>query len=792
MKLSREWLSDYTSVTVTDKQFCDAMTMSGSKVEALTHTGDGISRVVAGRTTFMKPHPDSDHLWVFKVDAGQARELNIVTGAQNVSVGDMVPVALDGATLPGGKTIRTSKLRGVVSEGMFCSLGELGLDTRDYPYAIEDGIFVLREPCEPGDDIKTVLGLGDAVVEFEITNNRPDCLSVIGLAREAAATFGTELQIPEPMVSGSGDDIGRYLSVQIQEPALCPRYTARMVKNIKIGPSPAWLRRRLRASGIRPVNNIVDITNYVMQEYGQPMHAFDFSCVHGGRITVRRAAAGEDLATLDGNNRRLTPDMLVIADDEGPIGIAGVMGGGNSEIMPETRTIVFESANFNGTSIRKTAIALGLRTDASGKFEKGLDPEGTVPAVQRACELVELLDAGEVVDGMIDVVAAPAVSRSVRLEPENINRLLGTDIDRDFMVAVLEKLGFAVEGDAIAVPSWRSDIARTADIAEEVARFYGYDVIQPTMFHGATAQGYFTGKQIFERGLGVQCRAMGFDEILTYSFGSRSVWDKMRLGADSPLRDAFVIQNPLGEDTSVMRTTPMPSMLQTLALNQSRRNTAAKLYELETVYPPAGDGPLADEYLWLTLGEYGEGCDFFQLKGCVEAVLRANRIENVGFVAESGDASFHPGRCARIMADGELLGTIGQIHPVVCRNFDLTGEVYYAQLDERLMRSLQAPESTYTPLPRFPALTRDIAIVCSKNVTAAQLSDTICAAGGQYLEACTLFDVYTGDPIPAGRKSVAFSLTLRAADQTLTDDHADECVADILAALKARWDAEIR
>jgi len=495
MKLSREWLNDYTTITATDKQFCDAMTMSGSKVEALEHTGEGISRVVAGRTTFMKPHPDSDHLWVFKVDAGQSRELNIVTGAQNVSVGDMVPVALDGALLPGGKKIQTSKLRGVVSEGMFCSLGELGLDLHDYPYAIEDGIFIMREPCEPGDDIKTVLGLGDAVVEFEITNNRPDCLSVIGLAREAAATFNTELQIPEPMVKGSGDDINRYLSVEIREPMLCPRYTARMVKNIKIGPSPAWLRRRLRASGIRPINNIVDITNYVMQEYGQPMHAFDYSCVHGGRITVRRAEADEDLITLDSNNRRLTPDMLVIADNEGPIGIAGVMGGGNSEIMPETRTIVFESANFNGTSIRKTAISLGLRTDASGKFEKGLDPEGTIPAVQRACELVEMLGAGDVIDGMIDVVAMPAVSKAVQLEPEKINRLLGTEIDRDIMVTVMEKLGFSVENDTITIPSWRSDIARTADVAEEVARFYGYDIIRPTMFNGATAQGYFTEKQ---------------------------------------------------------------------------------------------------------------------------------------------------------------------------------------------------------------------------------------------------------------------------------------------------------
>ena len=431
MNLSREWLNDYTNVTVSDKEFCDGMTMSGSKVEGVTKTGEGISNVVAGRVTFMTPHPDSDHLWVCKIDVGGDRELNIVTGAQNVSVEDMVPVALDGSTLPGGKEIHTGKLRGVTSEGMLCSLGELGLDTHDYPYAIEDGIFILQEPCDPGDDIIKVLGLGDSVVEFEITNNRQDCLSIIGLAREAAATFGSELHVDTPQVEGSGDNIKNYLSIRIDDPDLCPRYTARMVKNIRIEPSPAWLRRRLRACGIRPINNIVDITNYVMQEYGQPMHAFDYSCVGGNQIVVRRAEQGESLMTLDGNHRNLTPNMLVIADSEKPIGIAGVMGGGNSEIVPETTTIVFESANFNGTSIRKTAIALGMRTDASTKFEKGLDPETTIPAVQRACELVEMLSAGEVIDGMIDVVAKPREQKAVRLEPERMNALLGTDVSRE-------------------------------------------------------------------------------------------------------------------------------------------------------------------------------------------------------------------------------------------------------------------------------------------------------------------------------------------------------------------------
>ncbi len=792
MDLSRQWLNDFTHIDVSDKAFCDGMTMSGSKVESLSVTGAGISNVVAGKVTFMSPHPDSDHMWVCKVDVGGAHDLTIVTGAQNVSVGDMVPVALDGSTLTGGVEIHTSKLRGVESQGMLCSLAELGLDTHDYPYAIENGIFIMQEPCEPGDDILKVLGLGDSVVEFEITNNRPDCLSVIGLAREAAATFGADLMIHQPQVKGAGDDIRKYLTVQIDEPGLCPRYTARMVKNIKIEPSPAWLRRRLRASGIRPINNIVDITNYVMQEYGQPMHAFDYSCVGGNKIVVRRAAPGEELMTLDGNIRRLTPNMLVIADEAKPIGVAGVMGGGNSEIVDDTHTIVFESANFNGTSIRKTAIALGMRTDASGKFEKGLDPEGTVPAVQRACELVEMLGAGDVIDGMIDVVAKPYVEKTVLLEPAKVNALLGTDIDRAFMVRVLEKLGFTVTGDTIHVPSWRSDIEHYSDIAEEVARFYGYDTVASTMIRGRTAQGGWNEAQRFTNRLNSLCQAMGFNEILTYSFGSRSAWDKIRLPADSPLRQALVIQNPLGEDRSVMRTTPMPSMLEVLATNAARRNPSVRFYERAKVFHPLPDSPLADEEMWLVLGEYGGGADLFQLKGCVEAILRDARVQDVTFVAESGEAAFHPGRCARILAGGESIGLIGQVHPTVCANYGIDSGSLYAQLNVAAMRAHQGPERTFTALPRFPAVSRDIALVCAEDIPVAALTDTIRAAGQPYLEDVKLFDVYRGAPIPAGSKSVAFSLTLRAADQTLTEDHATETMNAILAALSKEHGASIR
>ena len=794
MNLSREWLNDYTKITVSDKEFCDGMTMSGSKVETVSKTGEGIENVVAGKVTFMSPHPDSDHLWVCKIDVGGPRELTIVTGAQNVSVDDLVPVALDGSTLPGGVEIHTGKLRGVTSEGMLCSLGELGLDTHDYPYAIEDGIFIMQEPCEPGQDIKKILGLGDSVVEFEITNNRPDCLSVIGLAREAAATFGTEFRVREPEVEGiqDGDRIEDLLEVRIDDPELCPRYTARMVKNIRIAPSPAWLRRRLRSSGIRPINNIVDITNYVMQEYGQPMHAFDYRCLGGGKIIVRRAAPGETLMTLDGGSRNLTSNMLVIADAEKPVGLAGVMGGENSEIVDDTTTIVFESANFNGTSIRKTALALGMRTDASSKFEKGLDPEGTIPAVQRACELVELLGAGDVIDGMIDVVASPAQEKTVKLEPQRINSLLGTDFTREYMVSVLEKLGFVMRGDDVIVPSWRSDIEHYADLAEEVARFYGYDVIEPTMFRGETAQGGWSAKQAFENRLGSLCRAMGFDEILTYSFGSKTAWDKIRLPQDSPLRNALTIQNPLGEDRSVMRTSPMPSMLDVLSTNAARRNSSVRFYEMATVYLPREDSPLANEFVWLTLGEYGGGADFFQLKGCVEALLKDMRIRDVRYRADRENASFHPGRCAEITAGGRSIGVIGQLHPLVCDAYGLDHESFYAQLDVPAMRALQAAEPVYAPLPRYPAVTRDIALVCDSSIPVADLEETITAAGGQYLESVALFDVYTGAPIPEGCKSVAFSLTLRAADQTLTEEHATETVSAVLAALSDKNGAVIR
>ena len=792
MKLSREWLGEYTTIGAPDKEYCDAMTMSGSKVEGWEVTGSEISRVVVGRVISMERHTNSDHMWVCKIDVGGERELQIVTGAQNVNIGDLVPVALDGSTLPGGKEIRTGKLRGELSEGMLCSLGELGLEQRDFPYAIEDGIFILEEDCLPGDDIRDVCGLNDSVVEFEITNNRPDCLSVRGLARESACTFHTPLTFAEPTVTAGHGDIHEKLSVEIKDAELCPRYTARMVKNIKIAPSPKWMRRRLRASGVRPINNIVDITNYVMLEYGQPMHAFDYACLHDGKIIVRRAEEGESLRTLDGNDHALTPGMLVIADPEGPVALAGVMGGANSEITDETTTIVFESANFLGHSIRKTAIALGMRTDASGRFEKGLDLFATVPAVDRACELVEMLGAGEVFDGTIDVLAKEPETTFIELDDKRINALLGTDIPRKFMTDTLTSLGFELNGNTLTVPSWRGDCTMLADIAEECARFWGYDKIEATDIRGAATQGGYSEKTLFVRKLGTACRAMGYTEVVTYSFVSPSSLDKIKAPADSPLRDNYRILNPLGEDTSVMRTTALPSMLGVLSTNLSRRNMEAKLYEMATVYKKQPGKMLADERTVLTLGAYGGGVDFFALKGAVEALLCAARTPDVRFTADTETAAFHPGRCAAVWSGDTRLGTLGQIHPDVCAAYGLDGATYCAEIDVVLLHDLEGAEPVYTPLPRFPAITRDIAVVCDAAVPVGELTECIRKAEKNVLRGVKLFDVYTGVGIPEGKKSVAFSLTLRSDDSTLTDDHAEEAVRAVLDALRENFGAVIR
>ena len=793
MNLSRNWLNEFVDLRdVTDKQFNDEMTLSGSKVETIERPDESLKNVVAGRIVEMARHENSDHMWVCQIDVGQDEPVQIVTGAQNQKVGDLVPVALDGSLLPGGVEIHAGKLRGVESNGMCCSIKELGLTLHDVPYAVEDGLWVMQEDgVKPGDDMAKVVGYDDSIVEFEITPNRPDCLSVIGLAREASATFKRPLKLHTPEVKGCGGSIADLVDIEIEDGALCPRYTARMVKNVKIAPSPKWMRERLRNSGVRPINNIVDITNYVMLEYGQPMHAFDFSCVEGGRIVVRTAREGEVIQTLDGNDRKLTTNMLCICDEHKPVCVAGVMGGANSEIVGDTAMVLFESANFNGVSVRRTAAALGMRTDASARYEKGLDPMNTMKAVQRACELVELLGCGEVVDGVLDVIAQDKAPTVVKLEPEKINALLGTDLPESLMREILLSLGFELNGDDILVPSWRGDVEHYSDIAEEVARFYGYNNIPCTLMRGETTRGGFTEAQRFDRALGAACRTLGYDEIITYSFISPSYYDKIRMPADSPLRRSLKILNPLGEDTSIMRTTILPSMLEIIARNYNYRNKSVRLYELGKIYLPRADG-LADEPKLLSLGAYGDNMDFFTLKGGVEAILKACRIENVRFEACTDNASYHPGRCARVYAGEVELGVFGQIHPLVAANYGVDAEIYAAELRFDALYSVRGGIPVYQPLPKFPAVTRDIAVVCAESVTVGALEECIRRGAKGLLKKVELFDIYRGVGVAPGQKSVAFSLTLRADDRSLTGEEADGDVRSILALLESELGAKLR
>ncbi len=798
MNLSRKWLNEFVEIDATDKDFAEAMTLSGSKVELTHDIGREIENVVVGKVLSLIRHTNSDHMWICQVDVGQPMPLQIVTGAQNVKQGDLVPVALDGSLLPGGKEIRAGKLRGELSNGMLCSFQELGLDQRDFPSAYPDGIWILSDDPELtgltlGQDIRTAVGLDDHVAEFEITPNRPDCLSVIGLAREAAATFDKPCRFHQPVVKGGGEGVlPELLDVETPDPELCPRYTARMARNVKIGPSPKWMRERLRAMGVRPINNIVDITNYVMLEYGQPMHAFDYRYVKGGKIVVRRAQDGEELTTLDGNVRRLTSNMLVIADDTRAVGLAGIMGGENSEIVDDTVDVVFESANFDGTTIRKTALALGMRTEASAKFEKGLDILNTLPAVNRACELVELLGAGEVLDGVIDILNYVPQPTVLKVEPEKINALLGTDVPAAEMVSILKKLGFQAEDGQVSVPSWRGDVKEMADLAEEVARFYGYNNIPTTLMRGQTTLGGYSPEQKLEQRLGTTCRSCGYDEIITYSFISPTWYDKIGWPANDPRRKSFKILNPLGEDTSIMRTTTLPSMLDILARNYNYRNKDVRLYELGRIYLPGGENGLAKENKALTLGAYGESFGFYNLKGVVEAIVKEIRMEDVEFVPCSDNPSYHPGRCAHIYACDHCVGVMGQIHPNVSKAFGVDGELYCAELSFNELMSTRGADAEYVPLPKFPSVTRDIAVVCDEAVTVGALEKAIRRGAKGLLKEVSLFDIYRGKGIDEGKKSVAFNLVLRADDRSLTSEEADEDVKSILEALEQECGAKLR
>ena len=794
MKLNRKWLNEeFVDLShISDKEYVETLTVFGQKVETYERMDSEIKNVVVGKVLEIVRHENSDHMWVCQIDVAEEEPVQIVTGAQNVKVGDMVPVAKHNSWLPGGVHITKGKLRGVKSNGMLCGLEELGLTQGDFPYAITDGIFIIEEECHIGQDINEIIGNDDTVVEFEITNNRPDCYSIIGLARESAAAFGMEMKHHEPVVHGSdAGSIFDHLDVEVPAEKLCNRYSSRMVKNVKIGPSPKWLRQRLRANGVRPINNIVDITNYVMLEYGQPMHAFDYRYVGSGKIVVREAEEGETLTTLDGNVRSLKPGMLVIADEKKPIGLAGIMGGENSEILDDTTTVVFESANFNGTSIRQTALALGMRTESSGKFEKNLDPMMTVPAVQRACELVELLECGDVLDGIIDIINYVPQPRELTLEPEKINKLLGTNISKEDMIKYLNLLEIEVEGNTIKVPSFRPDLNLMADIAEEVGRSYGYNEIPTTSFRTST-QGGYAPIMLAENKAGQLCRGLGYSEIITYSFVSPTIFDQIRLSKDSVLRNSMKIQNPLGEDTSIMRTIALPSMLDILARNFAYHNKSVKLYELAKIYLPQEGQALPQEPKMLVLGSYGAGESFFKLKGELEAIMAGLRLPKACYSAVKDNPSYHPGRCAAVSINGEHLGYIGQVHPLVAQNYGIDAEVYCAELSFTKMFELQLPEPTYVPLPKYPGVSRDLSLICDEAVTVAQIEDVINSCGGKLLRGVKLFDIYRGVGVPEGKKSMAFSLELRSDDRTLTDADSEGVISKVLAALKEKLDATLR
>lgn len=801
MDLSMKWLGDYIDVSdMPIKEFCSGLTISGSKVERWETEGGEISKVVVGKILSVVPHENSDHLVVCKVDVGHASPdiLQIVTGASNVHEGDFVPVAMDGSTLPGGVKIKKGKLRGVESNGMLCSLGELGLTTHDFPYAIADGIFIMQQeedcvPFELGQDIREAIGFDDTSVEFEITSNRPDCMSVIGLARETHATFDRPYTVKEPAYKGIDGDINSMLKVTIHNKELCPRYIAGVVKNVKIGMSPRWMRERLRASGVRPINNFVDITNYVMLEYGHPMHAFDIRYIDNSEINIRNAKEGEKITTLDGTERTLTEKMLVIADANKPVAVAGVMGGEYSGIMDDTVDVVFEAACFDGASVRTTAKALGMRTDASARFEKGLDPQNAYPALMRAFELVEMLGCGEVVKTIIDADYSDKTPKGVEFDPVWINNFLGADIPEDVMRSCLEKLDFKIENGKAYAPSVRIDIECKADIAEEVARIYGYNNIPKTIIRGV-ADAKLTEKQKLERKTANAMTALGAYEITTYSFISPKYFDKIRLPMDSTLRKTVVISNPLGEDTSVMRTTLLPSMCEVMARNYNNRNAAVCLFELGSEYIPNG-GELPDEPVRLSVGAYGGDMDFYGIKGIVDSMLKNIGVEDFEYSAEMngfGEAeAFHPGRRAVITKDGKVIGILGELHPETLENYGIGVKAYAAKVNVTELLDIANAVKTYKPLPKFPAAVRDLAIVCDENLPVAELEKAIKRAVGSTLESVTLFDVYKGKQIAEGKKSVAYSIAMRSHEGTLTDEQSDAAVKRVLKELE-KLGAELR
>ena len=788
MNLPMSWLRDYMNIGEIDaKEYEERMTMSGSKVEGTSRLGGECENIKVGKILEIEKHPDADKLVVCQVDMGSGEPIQIVTAAKNVFVGAVVPVAMHKSTVFGGQKITKGKLRGVLSNGMFCSTDELGLTDKT-----ATGIMILPDDTRLGADVCEILGLDEKVVEFEITSNRPDCMSIIGLARETAATFGLDFKIPDPTgyktLPKRAEDCA---SVEIEDFSLCPRFLGKVVENVKIGPSPEWLQRRLNACGIRSINNVVDITNYVMLEYGQPMHAYDLDNVAGKKIIVRSAKDGEILNTLDNQERKLSSTMICIADENGAIGVAGVMGGAESEVTEKTTTVLFEAASFNGVKIRRAAKKLGMRTDASVLFEKGLDPYNLDGAIERACRLISDMGGGDVLNGTIEVCGDIPKAKVLPLECEKINKFLGMDISRGEMVKILETLEFKVEGENVTVPTFRSDIEGMADIAEEIVRIYGYDKIPTTLMRGEVVVGGKTDSQKAEDKIKELLCADGFYETVTYSFIDPKENIMLGLSEDDKKNDFVRILNPLGEENSVMRTTMLPSLLEVVRTNYNKRIDKAKFFELGRIYLKRDGEKLPDERKTLVFGMYGNG-DFYDLKGSAENILDAFGIVNAKFVPVTDSAVFHKGRCARIVSGDTVIGTLGQISPKTVKNYKVGEEVYAAEIDFANLLSCAELKRTYKPLPKFPATTRDIAMVVDEDVNIGSIAEVFEANKGGILESFELFDIYRGSQLGENKKSVAYSLVFRGSDRTLTDEEVSAVMEKILGGLKTKVGADLR
>lgn len=790
MNTALSWIKAYVpGLECTDREYFDKMTMSGTKVETFTRLDKNLEKIVVGQVTSVEKHPDADKLVICQVNIG-TETIQIVTGAPNVVVGMKVPVVLDGGKVAGGHdggalpeegiTIKAGKLRGVPSNGMMCSIEELGSSRNFYPEAPEEGLYVFDDSVEVGADAVEVLGLHDTVFEYEVTNNRVDCFSILGIAREVAATFRLPYNPPVVEVKNETGDVNDYISVDVQDD-LCTRYCAKVVKNIKIAPSPWWMQRRLAASGIRPINNLVDITNYVMEEFGQPMHAYDLDTIAGKKIVVRRAKDGDTFRTLDGQERSLDHDILMICDGEKEVGIAGIMGGENTMITDNVKTVLFEAATFNGPNIRKSAKRLGLRTDASGKFEKGLDPRNAEAAIMRACQLIEELGCGEVVGGMVDVKEPLKDLVTLPFEPEKTNAFLGTDISKEDMLSYFERLEIKYDPatNMLTCPSFRQDLKGFADIAEEVARFYGYDKIPTTMPGGSAVAGKLTFKMMIERKARDVAEFCGFSQGMSYSFESTKVFDKLLMPEDAKERQAIRIANPLGEDYAIMRTVSLNGMLTSLSTNYNRRNGDCRLYELGNIYLPKALPltELPDERMQFTLGFYGDG-DFFTMKGVVEEFLAQIGMNGkVSYDGKHGKTFLHPGRGAVMSYEGKTIGFLGEVHPEVCKNYDMKCRAYVAVLDMPEILPFATFDRKYEGIAKFPAVSRDLSMVVPKEIPVGDIEVMISQRAGKLLEEVKLFDVYEGDQIKAGFKSVAYSITFRAKDRTLEE-------ADVTGAMK--------